>query len=124
MTLASLKEDLHAVYMRYADGFRKNDVSLIDSVVSYPIGYLMDGNVEMLDRYPVDPMTLKQDKGWDHSTDWHFDILAVNAIHAHAVASATRRRADGSMIERVHGFYAFVRVDDTWKMYAFSEMVS
>jgi hypothetical protein len=71
--------------------------------VRYPIAYLKDGAIEMRDRYPIDPKKLKEEKGWDHSTDWHFDIPAINAHHTHAVASAIRsarmdRRSSGSMV--------------------------
>jgi len=99
-------------------------VNLIDKIVRYPIAYLKDGVIEMLDRCPIDPTKLKADKGWDHSTEWHFDVPAINEHHAHAVASTVRRRAYGSAIERVHGFYAFTKVDGAWKVYTFSEVVS
>jgi len=120
----ALKDELRATYRNYIEGFKTNNVKLIDKIVRYPITYLKDGVVEMVDHYPVDPAKLKADKGWDHSTDWHFDIPAINEHHAHAVASAVRRRADGSSIEHVHGFYAFTKLDGTWKMYAFSEVTS
>ncbi|NTB87860.1 hypothetical protein [Agrobacterium tumefaciens] len=119
-----LKDELRRTYEKYVEGFKANDVKLIDEIVRYPIAYLKDGVVEMMDSYPIDPAKLKAAKGWDHSTDWHFDIPAINDHHAHAVASAVRRRVDGSVIERVHGFYAFTKIDGSWKMYAFSEVTS
>jgi len=123
MTQEALKGELRKTYQTYVEGFKTNDVKLIDSIVRYPIAYLKDGAIDMLNHYPIDPKKLKEEKGWDHSTDWHFDIPAINNTHAHAVASATRRRADGTIIERVHGFYAFTKVDGLWQMYAFSEVV-
>ena len=122
MATAKLRESLHSDYTRYyVAGFKSNDVALIDKMVRYPITYIKDGEVTVCDEYPIDPQKLKQEKGWDHSTDWKFDITAVNDIEAHAVASAVRRRADGSKIESVHGFYAFTMTDDGWKIYAFAE---
>ncbi len=112
----ALKDELRRTYEKYVEGFKTNDVELIDEIVRYPIAYLKDGVVEMMDSYPIDPAKLKADKGWDHSTDWHFDIPAINDHHAHAVASAVRRRVDGSVIERVHGFYALTKIDGSWKM--------
>ncbi|MDJ0947740.1 MAG: hypothetical protein QNJ94_02370 [Alphaproteobacteria bacterium] len=118
-----LKNELLTAYQRfYVEGFKTNDVRLIDKIVSYPLVYLKDGLVEMVDHYPIDPAKLKIEKEWDHSTDWRFDIPAISDRHAHAVASATRCRADGSVIEHVHGFYAFTKVDNDWKMYALAEI--
>jgi len=65
---------------------------------------------------------LKKEKQWDHSTEWKFEIVAVTETDAHAVASAVRCRSDGSKIESVHGFYAFTKTDDGWKMYAVAEV--
>ena len=119
-----LKKEIEDLYTRfYMEGFRTNDISLIDQIVRYPIAYLKNGTVEMVDHYPVDPAQLKAEKQWDHSTDWYFEVSAVNDLNAHVVASATRRRADGSQIERVHAFYDFTKVDGAWKMYALADIV-
>lgn len=124
MTDRNLKKELTDAYQTYIEGFRTNDVTLIDRIVRYPLAYLKDGAVVMCDRYPIDPMKLRSEKAWDHSTNWHFEITAINERGAHAAASATRCRADGSVIERVHGFYAFTNSNGEWKMYAFGEVVS
>ena len=119
-----LKNEIIDLYQRlYVEGFKTDDISLIDQIVRYPIAYLKNGAVEMLDHYPVDPAILKSEKQWDHSTDWHFEVSAINDQNAHVVASATRRRADGSQIERVHAFYDFAKFDGAWKMYAIAEIV-
>ena len=122
MDYEQLKDELRSLYMDfYVEGFKQNDVSIIDKIVRYPIAYIKMGQVEMRDSYPVDPKALKEETGWDHSVDWKFDIPALNESSAHAIASATRCRADGSVIEHVHGFYAFTRVDGEWKMYALAD---
>ncbi|MCK7546290.1 hypothetical protein MLC59_19215 [Marinobacter bryozoorum] len=93
---------------------------MIDQVVRYPIAYINDGQVRMYNQYPVDPARLKTEKGWDHSRDWNFDVVAISETEGRVEASATRCRADGSVIEHIHGYYAFTRVDGQWKMYALS----
>ena len=124
MDQEQLKQELLTTYQRYyVGGFKTADLGLIDEIVRYPIAYVRAGVVEMLDRYPIDPAKLKAEKGWDHSKDWKFEIPAISEDHAHAAASATRCRADGSVIEHVHGFYAFTRIDGQWKMYALAEIV-
>ena len=108
MDREELKEELLAAYQRYyVEGFKTADLRLIDKIMRYPIAYLKDGGVEMVDYYPIDIAKLKSEKGWDHSTDWTFEIPAISEHHAHTVTSATRCRADGSVIEHVHAFYDF-----------------
>ncbi|TFH88481.1 hypothetical protein EQG41_01195 [Billgrantia azerbaijanica] len=123
MTFEELQSEVYETYMKYyVEGFKNNDVSLIDEMVRYPIAYIKNGAVTMCDSYPIDPKALKKEKGWDHSVDWEFDVTAVNDSEAHAVASAVRCRKDGSKIESVHGFYAFTKTEDGWKMYAVADM--
>lgn len=121
MNQDELKEELRAVYRDYyAVGFSNNDLSLINQVVQYPIAYINNGQVRMYDQYPADPARLKAEKGWDHSRDWTFDVVAVSETEGRVEASATRCRADGSVIEYIHGYYAFTRINGKWKMYALS----
>lgn len=124
MNAADLRTELEQTYTDYyMRGFRDNDVALIDEIVDYPICYLKNGRVEMLDHFPVDPAVLKAEKQWDHSIDWTFDIPAITEAYAHVTASATRCRADGSIIEKVHAFYDFKRMQGVWRMYALAELV-
>lgn len=121
--LEQLKQEVTDVYMKYyVEGFNNNDVTQIDKVVQYPIAYIKAGTVSMCDTYPIDPKQLKNEKQWDHSTEWKFEITAVNEQEAHAVASAVRRKKDGSKIENVHGFYAFSKLSGEWKMYAVADI--
>ena len=121
MTLEILKEELRKAYQDYyVVGFSNNDLTLIDQVVQYPVAYISNGQVKLYDQYPVDPARLKAEKGWDHSRDWSFDVVAISETEGRIEASATRCRADGSVIEHVHAYYAFTRVDGRWKMYALS----
>ena len=119
----ALREAVTRAYMDfYAEGFKQNDARLIDKVVKYPLAHTRGGVTRLLDQYPVNPARLKAEKQWDHSTDWHFDILAISDTEAHTVARAVRRRADGSRIESVHAFYAFTLTTDGWKIYALADL--
>lgn len=111
------------LYMKYyVSGFRDNDVEQINKIVQYPIAYITSGTVEMCESYPIDPRQLKEQKQWDHSIEWKFEVTAVNNLEAHAVASAIRCQKDGSQIESVHGFYAFTKKSGVWKMYAVADI--
>lgn len=123
MTREELHKDLHETYMKYyVEGFKQDNVGLIDKIVNYPIAYINSGSVEMCSVYPIDPSELKKEKQWDHSTEWNFEITGLNEHSAHAVASAVRRRKDGTQIENVHGFYAFTMTEQGWKMYAVADV--
>lgn len=119
-----LKEELLKTYDIYIKGFKTNNMDLINSIIHFPIAILKNGVIEMLNYYPINPKELKEEKEWDHSTDWNFNITAINETHGHAIASAIRRKKDGTFIERVSGFYGFVKIENEWKMYAFSEVLS
>jgi len=118
-----LKEELLETYTRfYIEGFKTNNVKLIDQMFRYPITYIKEGGVSSRNHFPIDPKKLKKDIEWDHSINWKFDIPAINETSAHAVASATRCRKDGSIIENIQGFYAFTKDDDNWKMYVIADI--
>jgi len=123
MNTEKYKKQVYDTYMNYyAPGFSNNDMAMINQVIKYPIAYLRNGAVSMHDRYPIDPKQLKLDKGWDHSSDWEFEVTAANEKEAHAIASSIRRKKDNSIIEHVHAFYAFTNTEDGWKMYAVSDV--
>lgn len=122
MGFAKLKAEVTDIYMKYyVEGFKGNDLSLIDEIVQYPLAYIKDGTVKLCDSYPINPKDLKLEKQWDHSVDWNFEVTAINSLEAHAVASAIRCRKDGTKIEHVHGFYAFTKKSGEWKMYAVAD---
>lgn len=107
----------------YVTGFRSNNVTLIDQIVQYPLTYIKDGKTRVVGCFPIDPARLKSDLGWDHSKDWSFEALAIGKEQAHVTAKATRCRADGSVIERVHGIYIFAKVAGAWKMSMLADAV-
>ena len=118
-------DDVRATYERYLSSFIRNDLAGIDSVVSYPLAHIADGEVRLHDRFPIDPGKLIAAKQWHTTVNSRFDVVAVSATKAHVVLfSGDRVRADGSLIETVSGFYAFTRTDDGWKMYAISDVVN
>jgi len=123
--LEALKQEVFDTYNEYyVEGFKNNDVTLIDKIIEYPLTYIKNGNVSSLDAYPVDPAKLKQALEWDHSKDWNFEVVGINGTSANAIASATRCREDGSLIEYVSAFYGFKKVDGQWKMHVLADIVN
>ncbi len=125
MSYENLKQKLANLYQDYyVRGFKENDITIIDQIVEYPMVYIKDGKVAMVDEYPVNPGELKSAIGWDHSINWKMDVSAINENEAHLTASATRCRADGSEIEDVAAVYFFKRVGEEWKMFGLADIVS
>jgi hypothetical protein len=110
-------------YERYLEAFLADDVAAIDALVQYPLAYIGDGKVSMLDEYPIKPSALMAAKAWHTSIDMAYEVIGVSETKAHVVLKrCTRVRRDGSRIEDVFAFYAWTRTADGWKMFAVSDV--
>jgi hypothetical protein len=110
-------------YQRYLRAFLADDVAAIDALVQYPLAYIVDGRVSMLDAYPIRPSALMAAKGWHTSVDMDYDVVGVSETKAHLILRrCTRVRGDGSPIEEVCAFYAWPRTTEGWKMFAVSDV--
>jgi hypothetical protein len=110
-------------YQRYLQAFLADDVATIDSLVRYPLAYIGDGKVSMLDQYPIRSSALMAAKGWHTSIDMEYEVAGVSETKAHLVLKrGTRVRRDGSPIEQVFAFYAWTKTADGWKMFAVSDV--
>ena len=119
----NLKAQVLETYNRYLNAFNKSDMETIDNCIAYPLAYIGEDSVKMLDKFPVDPRELKEKIGWATSNAFEIDVVAVSDKKAHIVLRNVRRlRKDGSLIEEATGFYAFKNTENGWKMYAISDI--
>jgi hypothetical protein len=103
--------------------FLADDIAAINALVQYPLAYIADGKVSMLDAYPIKPSALMAAKGWHTSIDMDYEVVGISETKAHLILRrCTRVRRDGSPIEEVCAFYAWTRTDDGWKMFAVSDI--
>ena len=110
-------------YERYLEAFLADDLAAIDRLVQYPLAYIADGKVVLLDEYPIKPSALMRAKAWHTSIDMAYEVIGVSATKAHLVLKrCTRVRRDGSAIEQVFAFYAWTKTDEGWKMFAISDV--
>jgi hypothetical protein len=110
-------------YERYLQAFLADDLAAIDALVQYPLAYIGDGKVSMLDQWPFKPSMLRQVKGWHTSIDMAYEVVGISETKAHLVLKrCTRVRRDGSPIEDVCAFYAWTRTADGWKIFALSDV--
>jgi hypothetical protein len=117
------RADVIQAYERYLQAFLADDIDTINALVQYPLAYIGDGNVSMLDEFPIKPSALMAAKGWHTSLDMAFEVIGVSATKAHLVLKrGTRVRRDGSPIEEVFAFYAWTKTAHGWKMFAVSDV--
>ena len=110
-------------YERYLEAFLADDIAAIDAVVEYPLAYIGDGTVRMLDEYPIKPSALMAAKQWHTSVDVDYEVVGISETKAHLVLKrCTRVRRDGSPIEHVFAFYAWTKTESGWKMFAVSDV--
>jgi hypothetical protein len=117
------RADVIQAYERYLQAFLADDIDTINALVQYPLAYIGDGKVSMLDEFPINPSALMAAKGWHTSLDMAFEVIGVSATKAHLVLKrGTRVRRDGSPIEEVFAFYAWSKTDEGWKIFAISDV--
>jgi hypothetical protein len=117
------KAEIVRAYERYLEAFLADDIATIDSLVQYPLAYIGDGRVSMLDEYPIKPSALMAAKDWHTSIDMAYEVIGIGETKAHLVLKrGTRVRRDGSPIEQVFAFYAWTKTADGWKMFAVSDV--
>lgn len=117
------KQELMAAFVAYARAFKNNDMAALDMLMIYPLAYIGDGIVRMVDSYPVQPGDLIARTGWHDTKDIEFEVVFASADKAHVILlRATRVRADGSPIETVSGIYALARRPEGWKFFAVSDV--
>jgi hypothetical protein len=117
------RADVIQAYERYLQAFLADDIATINALVQYPLAYIGDGKVSMLDEFPIKPSALMAAKGWHTSLDMAFEVIGMSATKAHLVLKrGTRVRRDGSPIEEVFAFYAWTKTSHGWKMFAVSDV--
>ena len=119
----NLRVQVLETYNRYVNAIVGADMETINNCVAYPLAYVGEDSVTMLDKFPIDPREWKKKTGWATSNAFEIDVVAVSAKKAHILMRNCRRlRDDGTLIEEATGFYAFRNTKEGWKMYAFSDI--
>ncbi|MAA67971.1 MAG: hypothetical protein HN867_15060 [Deltaproteobacteria bacterium] len=86
--------------------------------------HIGNGEISVLDKFPLSPTEMKKAKGWHHSDSFEIDVVAMTETKAHLLCRNLHRlRVDSSLIEQ-STFYAFKKTADGWKMFAISDVVN
>ena len=116
-------KELLRVYEQYMACFLANDMDGINSLVTFPITYIADGQAKHLYSFPITPKEMMESKAWDTTVDVQTHVHGVNSSKGHIVSSGTRIRKDQSIIEKYTAFYAFTKTNNCWKMFAISDVI-
>ena len=103
----------------YMAAFEKADLAAMTEHVHLPVTYIAEDHVRTMDRYPFDPVKLKEKTGYDHSKV-DITVLAADDQKAHMRIKGTRHRADGTVTEGIDAIYILQDRGDGWKIAAFS----
>lgn len=114
-----LAAEVIAVLESYQQAIETGTRDEIQAFVHLPVGYITEDDVQMRERYPFDPVKLREATGFHHGKS-DYDVVAIDETKAHIVITATRMRADDSPIEYVSAFYILQKRGGEWKIAAFS----
>ena len=116
---AELEAEVEAFMLRYHAGFTGGTRDDLQALVHLPVIYVSETEAQVRDRYPFDPVRMREANGFDHA-DTTTRIVHLEETRAHLVIEGTRHRADGSIIESIDSFYILHKRDGEWKVSVFS----
>ena len=71
------RAEVIAAYNEYLKAFIGNDLDGINACIQFPVAYIGDGKVSLLDEFPVKPGELRAAKGWVTTDSFEIDVVAV-----------------------------------------------
>ena len=113
--MSDAREAVLATLREYVRAFETGTHADLQAFCVLPMAYVTDSEVQLRERYPFDPQKLRELTGLAHS-DMRYDVLHLDDHRAHVAIAGERKRADGSVIERIEAVYILLRIDDAWKI--------
>lgn len=116
---AELIASAEAFMDRYHAAFLNGTRDDLQALVHLPVCYVSETDVQLRDRYPFDPVKLRELTDFHH-TESNLRVAHIEETRAHLVIEGTRHRADGSIIESIESFYILQDRGDGWRVAVFS----
>ena len=105
----------------YFEAYNACDMPALDRLVQYPLAQIGNGKVTIFDSFPFKPADLKARTQWNETTELDYDVAFASREKAHIVLRrAALKRADGTTMGVVSGFYALTCTPSGWKIFAMS----
>ncbi len=117
---AELEAEIEAFMERYHHGFTAGTRDDLQALVHLPVIYVSETEAQVRDRYPFDPVKMRESDLGFHHADTTTRIVHLEETRAHLVIEGLRYRADGSVIESIDSFYILHKRDGEWKVSVFS----
>lgn len=111
----SLRTEVIATLESYVAAFERGTRDDLQAFCKLPVAYVTDDEVQLRERYPFDPVKLREVTGIARS-NVTIDVVHVDGHKAHVLINGTRCRADGSVVERIGAVYLLHRVAASWKI--------
>ena len=111
--------EVMAAFDDYMAAFQSGTREQVQAFTHLPVAYIGENDVQLRERYPFDPVKLREATGFHHA-DLEVDIVHIDEQKAHMLLDGTRHRVDCSVIERIQSIYIFQKRNGVWKVAAFS----
>jgi hypothetical protein len=116
---SELEAEIREFMDRYNAGFAGGTRDDLQALVNLPVIYVSETEAQVRDRYPFDPVRLREATGFHHPNT-EFRIVHLEETRAHLTVEGTRHREDDSVIESIDSFYILHKNDGEWKVSVFS----
>lgn len=116
---AELVAEVEELMERYNEAFVSGTRDDLEVLVHLPVIYVSEEEVQVRDRYPFDPVKMREVLQLDRPRTTQ-TVVHIEETRAHLVIEGTRHRTDGSVIESIESFYILHKRDGAWKVSVFS----
>lgn len=116
---AELEAEIQEFMACYHAGFISGTRDDLEALVHLPVIYVSETEAQVRDRYPFDPVRMREATGFHHA-DTTTRIVHLEESRAHLIIEGTRHRADRSTIESIDSFYILHKRNGQWKVSVFS----
>lgn len=116
---AELEAEVMEVMERYNEAFVSGTRDDLQALVHLPVMYVTEEEVQVRDRYPFDPVKMREVLQLAKPQTTH-TVAHIEETRAHLVIEGTRHRTDGSVIESIDSFYILHKKEGEWKVSMFS----
>ena len=115
MTDSVLRQEVELVLEKYIRAFETGTREDLQAFCRLPIAYVSDDEVQLRDRYPFDPVKLREITGIRRS-QVVLNVVHIDDAKAHVLIEGTRNREDGSVVEHINAVYILHKLDGIWKI--------
>jgi ketosteroid isomerase-like protein len=119
----AIVSEVEAAYRHYIEAFNSRDPKEIARLYDRPHAQVAGETGMSIINDDADQqawyefvMAYLDDQGWDHNEVEEMWVWPLSATLAQLVATSTRYRKDGSVLQRVRANYTLRRRDGTWKV--------